>query len=148
MVDCELVLRFFALRKRTGIKGSVRSMLDNAMEDSQNPSPEVVETLKIDFKSRIKLAHDIFGQNTFRYQDENGNWDLSQPLYDGIMVALDRLWSKKSKILAAKASVVAKVSHLLKDESAFEVIVGKPNTAKAVLKRMDLLTSAIESALA
>jgi hypothetical protein len=39
------------------------------------------------------------------------------------------------------------LEHLFKDEAAFEVIAGKPNTAKAVIKRMTLVTNAISSAL-
>lgn len=147
MIDCELVLRFFAFRKRTNIRGSVRSMLDRCMEDHLNDKEPDVETLSKDFTERIELAREVFGANTFRYQDETGDWRLSHPLYDGIMVALDRTWTKRKNLISAKAKVAQKVTELIKNESAFEVIVGKPNTAKAVLRRMELLTKAIESAL-
>ena len=32
MIDCELVLRFFAFRDERAIKGSVKSILDRCME--------------------------------------------------------------------------------------------------------------------
>jgi hypothetical protein len=83
----------------------------------------------------------------FRYADKDGKLQLSQPLYDGVMVALDRLWPKRKEIIAAKTEAVKSVERLLKDEHAFEVIAGKPNTAKAVIERLQLLTEAIEGAL-
>ena len=100
-----------------------------------------------DFKDRIKLAKEVFGAKVFRYTDKDGKPQLSQPLYDGVMVALDRLWPKRKETLAAKTAVVKSVERLFRDDHAFEVIVGKPNTAKAVLKRLELLTKAIEGAL-
>jgi hypothetical protein len=79
----------------------------------------------------------------FRYIDEDGNWQLSQPLYDGVMVALDRLWEKRKDLLSSKAKIISNLESLLKDPEAFDVIVGRPNTANAVRKRMDILFDAI-----
>lgn len=147
MIDCELVLRFFAFRKRSNIKGSVRSMLDRCMVENMNAKEPEIETFTKDFKSRLKLAHDIFGQRVFRYKNEKGELEVSQPLYDGVMVALDRLWDSRAKLISAKTRVVEKVERLLRNEAKFEIIVGKPNTARAVQERMDLLTKAIKSAI-
>ena len=144
MLDCEIVLRFFALRKRSNIRGSVRSMLDRCMEENLNVSSAQLSDLKDEFKTRLKLAYDIFGTQVFRYRDEDGKWQLSETLYDGVMVAIDRVWSKRDHLLSAKTRVMKRVIHLLRKPSAFEVIVGRPNTAKAVKRRMRLLTRAIE----
>ena len=147
MVDCELVLRFFAFRKRSNIRGSIRSMLDRCMEEHLTATNAEIEALHKDFADRISLARNVFGANAFHFEDEAGQSHISQTLYDGVMVALDRLSIHQSKIVAAKSAVVQKVSRLLRNGDAFEVIIGKPNTAKAVLKRMDLITKAIESAI-
>ncbi len=144
MRDCEIVLRFFAFRKRANIRGSVRSMLDRCMGEHLNATDKELADLKEDFQARLKLARDLFGERVFRYKDEEGKWQLSQPLYDGIMVALDRLWSKRHRLLSARASIIRRVNALLTKPTAFEVIVGRPNTAKAVRKRMDLLVKAID----
>jgi hypothetical protein len=144
MGDCQIILRFFAFRDKANIKGSVRSMLDRFMEENAEiPAPQI-ETMEKDYLSRLQLARDIFGERVFRHEDEDGKWQLSQPLYDGVMVALDRLWDKRDRLLARKAAVVASVEQLLKRPKAFEVIVGRPNTAKAVQRRMDILTRAIK----
>jgi hypothetical protein len=144
MQDCELVVRFFALRKKTNIRGSVRSMLDRCMEDNLNVTAAQLSELKEVFETRLKLAHDLFGARVFQYRNEERKWELSQPLYDGVMVAIDRLWSKRERLLSAKSRVASRVNRLLKKRSAFDVIVGKPNTAKAVRKRINILCRAIE----
>jgi hypothetical protein len=144
MLDCEIVLRFFALRQRSNIRGSVRSMMDRFMEGQIGTTETQISVLRDEFKSRLKVAHDLFGANTFRYKKENGERELSQTLYDGIMVALDKLWPKRERLISQGNKLTRRVDNLLSRNSAFEVIIGRPNTAKAVRKRMKLLTSAIE----
>jgi hypothetical protein len=146
MRDCELVLRFFALRDRENIKGSIRSMLDRCIENGEAASVAQISTLRNDFKTRLELASDVFGSNVFRYRDEHGDWKPSYPLYDGVMVALDTLWGERDHIRAKKAKVVEAVESLLSGKSAYAVIIGRPNTAKAVKKRINLLVKAIAGA--
>jgi hypothetical protein len=144
MKDCEIVLRFFAFRKRANIRGSVRSMLDRCMEEHLNSTETEIANLKEEFQTRLKLARDLFGDQVFQYKDDEKKWQLSQPLYDGIMVALDSLWTRRDRLLKKRARIVRQVTRLLKRRTALDVIVGRPNTAKAVRKRMDLLVKAIK----
>lgn len=144
MQDCEIVLRFFAMRKKSNIRGSVRSMLDRCMEDHLHVTKAEALALKEIFETRLKLAHDLFGDHVFRYLDEERKWQLSQPLYDGVMVAIDALWSRRDQLLSARSRIASSVRRLLKKPSAFEVVVGRPNTAKAVKKRIRILAKAIE----
>jgi hypothetical protein len=140
------VLRFFAFRQRANIKGSVRSMLDRCMENQLTIGETDVAELVQVFQSRLQLARSIFREHVFQYKDEEGKWQLSHPLYDGIMVALDRLWEKRKRLISARVEILRAISDLLSNPAAFEVIVGRPNTAKAVVKRLDLLAKAIEDA--
>ena len=87
MVDCELVLRFFAFRKRSNIRGSIRSMLDRCMEEHLKATTAEIEALQKDFADRISLARDVFGANAFHFEDEAGQSHISHTLYDGVMVA-------------------------------------------------------------
>jgi|SRR5581483_4823316 len=144
MGDCQIILRFFAFRKKANIKGSVRSMLDRFMEQNQDASDAELKQLEDEFLSRLRVATDVFGDKVFRYQDEDGKWHLSQPLYDGIMVAIDRLWDDKNRLLTQKTRIIQSVERLLAKKKAFEVIIGKPNTARAVQDRMDLLVTAMQ----
>lgn len=146
MQDCELVLRFFALRDRENIKGSVRSMLDRCIEDGLTASADEILALKSDFRTRLDLAWRTFGGNVFRYRNEQNKWKPSIPLYDAVMVALDTLWGASDRILAEKAKVVQAVDALLSKKAAYEVIIGRPNTATAVKKRIDLLIKVMKAA--
>ena len=67
------------------------------------------------------MARDIFGSRVFRYKDADGKWQLSQTLYDGVMVAIDKLWPKRERLLSTKTEVASRVAHLLRRPSAFEV---------------------------
>ncbi len=147
MYDCELVLRFFAFREKANVKGSIRAMLDRFMKVHMNDPDDQLQVLADLFKTRLKLAHDIFGVHTFRHKDHKGEWQKSYPLYDGVMVALDRLWDSRRELITAKAKINASLTKLLKNEDDFDVIIGKPNTAKAVLQRMDLITDAMKASL-
>lgn len=119
-------------------------MLDRYMEERTKATEGEIDELRETFKSRLRLAYEIFGDRAFRYEDENGNLEPSQTLYDGVMVALDKLWEIRVQLSARAEKIARDVDKLLKKRSAFEVIVGRPNTAKAVRKRMDLLAKAIK----
>lgn len=147
MTDCELVLRFFAFRKRSKIKGAVRTMLDRCMEDHLSATEDQCNQLRKDFTGRLSTAHQIFGSHTFQYPGSDGKWNYSQPLYDGVMVAIDRLWDNRRDLVAAKTAVISNVLRLLRKESYFEILIGKPNTAKAVSTRTDLIAKAMARAL-
>jgi Protein of unknown function DUF262 len=147
MQDCEIVLRFFAFRKRTNIKGSVRSMLDRCMEDHLADAAAEIDALATDFRARLKVAHRIFGEHAFHHENERGHWIPSWPLYDGVMVAIDRLWLKKDDLIKNRAEIVKGLTKLLNNKAAYEVIVGRPNTAKALEKRLELVTRAMDRSL-
>ena len=122
-------------------------MLDRCMEDHLSIAQGDLLCQETDFNSRLKFAFDLFGKAVFRYKDKKGHWQLSIPLYDGLMIALDRLWEQRDQLILAKKKVVSAVGRVLEDDAKFEVIVGKPNTAKAVLNRMELLEGALRSAI-
>jgi hypothetical protein len=147
MLDCEIVLRFFAFRDSANLRGSVRDILDECMERNVPLDTAQVGRLRAVFISRLKLAESIFRSETFRYSDSNGKSRLSRPLYDAVMIALDVLWEHRSKLLARRAEVVNNISKLLKKQKAFAVIVGKPNTAKAIHQRIDLIRRAMVRAM-
>ena len=75
MIDCELVLRFFAFRKRSRIKGAVRDILDTCMKDYEKVSSQELTQMEDEFPKRLSLAHKVFGLNTFRYlEEDSGEW--------------------------------------------------------------------------
>jgi hypothetical protein len=144
MLDCQIVLRFFALRETSKIKGSIRSMLDDCMERSQGISQEEAEALGVQYLEVLQVARQIFGKHTFRFKNQKGKWTVSVPLYDGIMVAISRLLNEKDRLIANKAEIMRRVEKLLEDPKAYEVIVGRPNTAQAIRDRLRMLTEALQ----
>jgi hypothetical protein len=139
MIDCEIVLRFFAFRRPGKLKGSVRTMLDNCMEDHVEVSEDQVEREAQEFRGRFSLAVKLFGKEVFRYKDTDDRWHLSQPLYDAVMVAIDRTWQYRVALLKRKTEIRGALATLLRKEDAYEVIVGRPNTARAIEARIGLV---------
>jgi hypothetical protein len=146
MLDCEIVLRFFAFRDPNNLSGSVRDMLDRCMESNVKTPPAQVQTLGEEFLARLAVARSLFGEHAFKYRDKKGHWKPSQPLFDGLMVAIDQLWSKRAQLTRRSKHVQKAVESLLAREGAFDVIVGRPNTAKAVAARVTMLRNAIVKA--
>ncbi len=137
MTDCEIVLRFFAFRSKERIKGSVRSILDKCMADHRNIDDPTKEKWRTEFIERLQLAKDIFGADAFRLDDGTGRKETSQPLYDAVMVAVDRLHSRRADLLREKVRITDELLANLKQKDFYELVVGRPNTADAVKRRLD-----------
>ncbi|MCL4180639.1 MAG: DUF262 domain-containing protein [Verrucomicrobia bacterium] len=139
MTDCEIVLRFFAFREKDRIRGSIRNILDRCMEKYRDLDKATKERWRTEFVGRLQTAKAIFGADTFRLEDGQGRKELSQPLYDAVMIAVDRLFAQKASLLREKRKIAATLRDHLKDEGFYELIVGRPNTAEAVKKRLDVV---------
>ena len=67
MTDCEIVLRFFAFRKKNYPNwGAVKTMLDRCMREHMDTSENEIAQLEQDFISRLELCYQIFGDDVFR----------------------------------------------------------------------------------
>ena len=142
MADCEIVLRFFAFREKERIKGSVRNILDSCMERHRAVDETTRREWSQRFLSLLHLAKEIFGKDTFRITDRDGDRKLSQPLYDAVMVSLDRLYERRQALLTNKARIVEQLSRKLRQKAFYALVVGRPNTADAVktrLRKVELL---------
>lgn len=138
MLDCQLVLRFFALRDPENIRGSMKSMLDRTMED--NISDEYAERLDKDYRERFKFLYDLFDGSPFKIPSESkGKEKVSAALYDASMVAIDNLWSEREAILADAAAVKTRLNAAIESDDEYELIVGRRNTAESVKDRISLL---------
>jgi len=146
MADCQIVLRFFALREREFVKGSVKNMLDSCMERNQNSDASALKRFREIFTSRLKLVHEVFGIDAFRLPASQ-NARHSRPLADALMIALDRLWESAPKLKSRRPKLKAQLEALLANPKRYAVIVGRPNTADAVLRRIALLESAFRAVL-
>lgn len=138
MKDCELILRYFALKDRKNIRGSMKSMLDRAM-DVKLTQPEA-DSATEEFKSRFKFLFELFDSKPFVLRSQTDQKErVSAAVYDASMVALSNVWSQRDAIFADKDKVVARMAAANGDADKYEVLVGRGNTAEAVKDRIELL---------
>jgi len=144
MADCQLIVRYFALRDEKNIRGSMKSMLDRAMENGMAYGEEEVEALKREFLNNLEVATDIFGGDVFLLPpDEKGRRRVSAALYDSTLIAIND--TKISKDILKKNA--KKISKKLQDTMAtpkLHLLTGQENTAQAVRDRIDLMSKVLE----
>jgi len=139
MIDCEIVLRYFAFRKRSKLRGAVKTILDNCMKQHRDFSMDALAELNQLFLSRLQLSRDIFEPHTFRIPEENEKERLSVPLFDAVMVALDDFYSQRDKLIRNRRSIYRGLCSLLSEEENYQLIVGRPNTASAIRARQKVV---------
>jgi hypothetical protein len=148
MTDCEMVLRFFAFRDARAIKGSVKSILDKCMESNATLADDELQPMRDDFSSRVDLAANLLGRDAFKLRDlDDDRSHLSQPYYDAVMVACDRMFHRRQELLKKKVALRERLQRELSKAGNRELIVGRANTADAIKKRLDFVEGCFESAL-
>lgn len=136
MTDCELVLRFFAIRETIllNLGGSLRSLLDNCMKRHRNDSMQKISEYEHLFISCLRELNRIFDKQPFFLPKVNRH---SQPLYDALMVALSFV---EGKPLRNKEEIQQNLSEQLNDEKSYQILTGKGNTINAIKSRIELAT--------
>lgn len=137
MTDCELVLRYFAIKLiyQDILKGSIKSALDKTMIRYQNNSITEIDALRNEFNDSLDSVHSIFKDSTFVLPKTNR---MSRPLYDGLMVAF-RIGKESDKTLKEVHIIISSLNNSLNDPESYELIVGKGNTVETTKERVDLL---------
>jgi hypothetical protein len=140
MGDCQLVLRYFALKDENNIRGSMKSMLDRAME--VKITEKEAEAWKNEYIERFTFIYNLFDGHPFRLPpDEKGRERVSAAIYDASMVAINLQWNSRKKIDADKANVQRRMAKATADPKALVTLTGQQNTANAVRQRIALLRS-------
>jgi hypothetical protein len=135
MGDCQLVLRYFALKDNDNIRGSVKSMLDRAMES--NCTEKEAQLLRSEYEERLSFLHDLFSARPFRLPpSEKGSERISAAIYDASMVAANELWEFRSGIFDDKENVIARMNSALNTQTISAVLTGQANTAQGVKDRI------------
>jgi hypothetical protein len=109
MVDCELVLRFFAIRNTLpNYTPPLKSLLTNFMKDHRHPTPENVEALRRTFLSAVQGVEAVFGDRPFRriaMVDGQPEYDrnLNRAIFDiqmisSEMIAMEWLTENRDRI--------------------------------------------------
>lgn len=139
MGDCELVLRYFALRDENNIRGSMKSMLDRTMETVI--SKEEGTRWRQNYQERFMFLYELFDSRPFRLppDKDNGRDRVSAAMYDASMVAIDSNWEHRDDIRAAKENIQARMKKVMNDPENLPILTGQQNTASGILERIELM---------
>lgn len=140
MGDCQLVLRYFALKDKDNIRGSIKSMLDRAMRQIITQTER--EMMANEFKERFTFLFQLFNGAPFLLRpDDSGRARVSAAVYDAAMVAINELWAYRDQIDATADQVRLRMTKAIQDPRLAMVLTGKGNTAQAIKDRIALLKS-------
>ena len=138
MGDCQLVLRYFALKEHDNIRGSMKSMLDRAMERKILQSE--AHAFETEYEDRLRFLFNLFDHRPFRLPaDERGRQRLSAAMYDASMVAINELWGNRAEIRSDKKGVLKRMAKASGDYDLLALLTGQKNTADAVRERISLM---------
>ena len=135
MADCELALRYFAIRdaivaERTG---SLRRILDRYMKDHAKDTLGQAEQVEQEFLEVLRCLLSLFNEKPFRLPRANRP---SRPLYDALTVALSLETGYDP--LPDKEVIQARLQQAISETETYEIFVGRGNTIGAVRERVDL----------
>jgi hypothetical protein len=143
MGDCQLVLRYFALKEDTNVRGSMKSILDRAMQRKVNNIE--AESLKVEYLDRLYFLYQLFEHKPFRLPpDEKGHERISASIYDGSMVATDQLWGFHDEIREDQDNVRVRMQSAMNDSKQLGVLTGQGNSANAIRERISLIKSILK----
>jgi hypothetical protein len=138
MGDCQIVLRYFALKDDNNIRGSMKSMLDRTME--QDVTEEQSDALIQEFQERFTFLYELFeGMPFVLPPDEKGRVRVSAALYDASMVAINSLWPFSEEVMNDAPSVRQRMTAALATPEGITILTGQGNTANAVRERINLM---------
>ncbi|CDX39552.1 conserved hypothetical protein [Mesorhizobium sp. SOD10] len=138
MADCQLVLRYFALKDEANIRGSMKSMLDRAMEKELTDAQ--ADSAKQEYIDRFTFLYTLFEKRPFLLPpDEKGRERVSAAIYDSAMVAIDSLWENRTEIMVDAARVRQRMAETAANPELLPILTGQGNTALAVKQRITLL---------
>lgn len=145
MGDCQIVLRFFALRQEEYIKGSMRSILDKCMERNLGMDQRTSKLMYNEYVEKLKFVNDLFDGKPFRLDSSESR--PSESMYDAVMVAVDRMWPEKDRLLERKGDVLALYWAALDTQEKIEQFSGRANTSEDVKNRINKMASLLQAAL-
>lgn len=137
MMDCELVLRFFAIRDAVAgkSKGSLRQIFDRTMQRHSSDTDGQIAKLKSEFLGTLGRVTQALGTNFHLLPDDQP----SRPLYDAILVAAESL--PTLDLQASAPLIQARLTAALADPVRYDVLVGRGNTLDSIKDRVQLATS-------
>lgn len=135
MADCELVLRFYAIREtvQENWSGSLRRLLDKSMKRHADDAPDLLASLERDFKQVLQFLFSVFEGRPFVLPQTNRP---SRPAYDAMMVGTSLIGV--SAVEGREAVIRRNFIVAAKDPDLYEILIGRGNTVDAIKERVSL----------
>ena len=121
-------------------------MLDRKMEKLKGISEEKAQKLKLEYKSRLEFLYKLFNEKPFQMPSgKQGRNRISAGLYEASIVAIDKLWKFREKILADQENVISRLEMATNNEVERSIIVGRrsvkgrESAVQAVQDRINLV---------
>lgn len=135
MMDCELVLRYFAIKDAVNdiSRGALREILNKTLARYNKASDVEIEKLKNDFKLTLVRLRSALGDD-FHRLSKGGQ--PSRPLYDALMVATSEL--EAQDLSSNSAEIRLRLSSSLETPNEYEILVGRGNTLESIKNRVEL----------
>ncbi len=138
MRDCELVLRYFALKDPANIRGSMKAMLDRAMEVKM--SALEAHAAEQNYIACFTFLYNLFDGSPFILTSPTDFKErVSAAVYDASMVAADQVQDHWPAILVERKAVQDRMRTANADSELYEILVGRGNTADSVRERIKLM---------
>lgn len=138
MTDCEIVLRFFAIREtlKEDLRGSLRTLLNKCMIRHCMDEQGTINDLEDMYLTCLKKCNLIFDGNPFVLPRTN---KVSRPLYDALMVAISM--HPEANFIDKKEPIQARLRQELEEPVSYDTLVGRANTVSAIQDRVHLAES-------
>jgi hypothetical protein len=135
MADCELVLRFFAIKETVanGRQGSLRRIMDASMKAHKGDPKGTVANLEQEYRCVLDSLFNLFDGHPFVLPQTKRP---SRPAYDALMVASALIGVPP--IAGRKAIIQSNFTAAANDKDKYEILVGRGNTVDAIKARVDL----------
>lgn len=135
MADCELVLRFFAIKETIleDRRGSLRRLMDKSMLQHCSDSDTAITQLKHEYRSTLSFLFTAFEGHPFVLPQTKRP---SRPAYDALMVASAIMGV--TELRGREAAIRANFVQSSHDAASYEVLVGRGNTVEAIKDRVQL----------
>jgi hypothetical protein len=143
MSDCELVLRFFAIKEayKGEVEGSMKKLLDETMKKYKEASTETLDSLEDAFTNAISGLYEKFGKEVI-VNTGMENPKRARNLYDSMLVAYSIIDTDK---IQSKKTVLSNLNLVLNTPEEYETIITKGNSIEnikyRVNKAVEILTS-------
>lgn len=148
MIDCELILRFLALRDNwnpsqgggnaedegvSNYRGRMKNFLNDFMRQNQHVEVNIIDNMKDCFNDAVKKVYDIFGVKAFRRINEEGEFEtsLNRSIMDSLLVSFS--FFSADTLLNNKKKIVSHFYELIKNDISFRDSITIGTSDKKVL---------------